>query len=64
MTTVPTDDLQQVTLSVNGSERTIAVPTHRTLLDGLRDEVGLPARRAAAPRASAAPAPFSWTARR
>ena len=36
------DDLQTVTLTVNGSERTVAVPTHRTLLDGLREEVGLP----------------------
>jgi carbon-monoxide dehydrogenase small subunit len=36
------DDLQTVTLTVNGSERTVAVPPHRTLLDGLRDEVGLP----------------------
>ena len=36
------DELQTVTLTVNGSERTVAVPTHRTLLDGLRDEVGLP----------------------
>jgi carbon-monoxide dehydrogenase small subunit len=36
------DGLQTVTLTVNGSERTVAVPAHRTLLDGLRDEVGLP----------------------
>jgi carbon-monoxide dehydrogenase small subunit len=36
------DELQTVTLSVNGSDRTVAVPAHRTLLDGLRDEVGLP----------------------
>ena len=36
------DGLQTVTLNVNGSERTVAVPAHRTLLDGLRDEVGLP----------------------
>ena len=36
------DDLQTVTLTVNGSERTVAVPTHRTLLDALRDEMGLP----------------------
>jgi carbon-monoxide dehydrogenase small subunit len=36
------DGLVTVSLTVNGSERTIAVPTHRTLLDGLRDEVGLP----------------------
>jgi carbon-monoxide dehydrogenase small subunit len=36
------DDLQTVTLTVNGSERTVAVSPHRTLLDGLRDEVGLP----------------------
>jgi len=42
MTTVPTDDLQKVTLTVNGGERTVAVPTHRTLLEGLRDELGLP----------------------
>jgi aerobic carbon-monoxide dehydrogenase small subunit len=37
-----TDELQTVTFTVNDSERTIAVPAHRTLLDGLRDEVGLP----------------------
>ena len=36
------DELQRVRLTVNGSERTVAVPAHRTLLDGLRDEVGLP----------------------
>jgi carbon-monoxide dehydrogenase small subunit len=36
------EDLQTVTLSVNGSERTVAVPGHRTLLDALRDEMGLP----------------------
>jgi aerobic-type carbon monoxide dehydrogenase small subunit (CoxS/CutS family) len=36
------DELQTVTLTVNGSERTVAVAAHRTLLDGLRDEVGLP----------------------
>jgi carbon-monoxide dehydrogenase small subunit len=35
-------DLQTVTLSVNGSERTVAVPARRTLLDALRDELGLP----------------------
>jgi aerobic-type carbon monoxide dehydrogenase small subunit (CoxS/CutS family) len=35
-------DLQTVTLTVNGSERTAAVPAHRTLLDALRDELGLP----------------------
>jgi carbon-monoxide dehydrogenase small subunit len=34
-------DLQTVTLTVNGSERTVAVPAHRTLLDALRDEMGL-----------------------
>ena len=28
------DALQTVTLTVNGSQRTVAVPTHRTLLDG------------------------------
>jgi carbon-monoxide dehydrogenase small subunit len=42
MTSTPTEDLQTVTLTVNGSERTVAVPATRTLLDGLRDEVGLP----------------------
>src|SRR3954452_3858345 len=36
------DELQPVTLTVNGSRRTVAVPAHRTLLDGLREEVGLP----------------------
>jgi carbon-monoxide dehydrogenase small subunit len=36
------DDLRTVTLTVNGSERTVAVPVHRTLLDALRDEMGLP----------------------
>ncbi|MBD0330609.1 MAG: (2Fe-2S)-binding protein [Thermoleophilia bacterium] len=34
-------DLQTVALTVNGSERTVAVPAHRTLLDALRDEMGL-----------------------
>jgi carbon-monoxide dehydrogenase small subunit len=42
MTSTPLEDLQTVTLTVNGSERTVAVPAHRTLLDGLRDEIGLP----------------------
>ena len=42
MTSTPLEDLQTVTLTVNGSERTVAVPATRTLLDGLRDEVGLP----------------------
>lgn len=42
MTTIPTgEDLMKVTLSVNGRAREVAVPAHRTLLDGLRDEVGL-----------------------
>jgi carbon-monoxide dehydrogenase small subunit len=36
------DELQTVTLTVNGSRRSVAVPPHRTLLDGLREEVGLP----------------------
>ena len=36
------DDLETVTLTVNGSERTVAVPAHRTLLDALREELGLP----------------------
>ena len=35
-------DLQAVTVTVKGSRRTVAVPTHRTLLDALRDEAGLP----------------------
>jgi len=35
-------DLHAVTLTVNGSERTVAVPAQRTLLDALRDELGLP----------------------
>jgi len=42
MTTTPTEHLETVTLTVNGSQRSVAVPAHRTLLDGLRDEVGLP----------------------
>jgi len=42
MTPTPTENLETVTLTVNGSERTVAVPAHRTLLDALRDEVGLP----------------------
>jgi carbon-monoxide dehydrogenase small subunit len=42
MTTTPTENLETVTLTVNGSQRSVAVPAHRTLLDGLRDEVGLP----------------------
>jgi len=42
MTSTPTEDLQTVTLTVNGTQRTVAVPVHRTLLDGLREEVGLP----------------------
>src|SRR5437588_11863206 len=42
MTASPIEDLQTVTLTVNGSERSVAVPAHRTLLDGLREEVGLP----------------------
>ncbi len=29
------------TLNVNGKERTVAVPAHRTLLNALRDELGL-----------------------
>ena len=37
----PDEELQTVHLDVNGSRRTVAVPVHRTLLDGLRDEVGL-----------------------
>ena len=47
MSTVETNaselkDLHTVTLTVNGGQRTVAVPTHRTLLDALRDEAGLP----------------------
>jgi len=42
MTSTPTEDLQTVTLTVNGTQRSVAVPVHRTLLDGLREEVGLP----------------------
>jgi aerobic carbon-monoxide dehydrogenase small subunit len=36
------DALQTVSLTVNGSPRTVAVPAHRTLLDALREELGLP----------------------
>lgn len=32
---------QNVTCTVNGTERCITAPVHRTLLDGLRDELGL-----------------------
>jgi len=43
MTYSPVDEnLEPVTLTVNGVKRTVAVPPHRTLLDGLRDELGLP----------------------
>lgn len=31
-----------VKLTVNGEERTVCVPPYRTLLDGLRDDIGLP----------------------
>src|SRR5919206_373780 len=44
------DELQPVTLTVNGSARTVAVPAHRTLLDGLRDEVARGDRPAPMPR--------------
>jgi carbon-monoxide dehydrogenase small subunit len=36
------DDPVTVTLTVNGVQRTALVPAHRTLLDALRDELGLP----------------------
>jgi carbon-monoxide dehydrogenase small subunit len=36
------DALRTVSLTVNGSPRTVAVPAHRTLLDALRVELGLP----------------------
>ena len=42
MTAGGLDDLRTVALVVNGSERTVGVPAHRTLLDALRDELGLP----------------------
>ena len=35
-------DLRTVTLTLNGSERTVAMPAHRTLLDALREELRLP----------------------
>jgi aerobic carbon-monoxide dehydrogenase small subunit len=35
-------DLYTVTLRVNGGERTATVPAHRTLLDALHDDLGLP----------------------
>lgn len=42
MTAVQKDDeAVTVTLTVNGEDRTVTVPAYRTLLDGLRDEVGL-----------------------
>ncbi|MFD9330390.1 (2Fe-2S)-binding protein [Streptomyces sp. NPDC060065] len=41
MTTTQADALVVVTVTVNGSVRTLRVPVHRTLLDGLRDELGL-----------------------
>jgi aerobic carbon-monoxide dehydrogenase small subunit len=36
------DDPLTVTISVNGLQRTAVVPGHRTLLDALREELGLP----------------------
>jgi carbon-monoxide dehydrogenase small subunit len=36
------DDPVTVTLTVNGTQRTALVPAHRTLLDALREELGLP----------------------
>lgn len=35
------DDVMTVALSVNGRRHEVAVPGHRTLLDALRDDVGL-----------------------
>ena len=50
MTASPIEDLQTVTLTVNGSQRSVAVPASRTLLDGLRDvdrhDAGVSVRRA------------------
>ena len=34
-------DLQKVTLHVNGTDHTVTIPAHRTLLDALRDQIGL-----------------------
>lgn len=42
MTTTDVNNDVTVTLSVNGLNHTVTVPVHRTLLDGLRDHVGLP----------------------
>ena len=36
------DEPTTVTMTVNGLERTAVVPGHRTLLDALREELGLP----------------------
>ena len=43
MTQTHTDaqPLPTVTLTVNGTEYTLSVPAHRTLLDALRDQLGL-----------------------
>jgi carbon-monoxide dehydrogenase small subunit len=35
------EDLYTVTMTVNGSTRTLTTPAHRTLLDGLREDLGL-----------------------
>jgi len=42
MNTTQLLDTHPVTLKVNGRERTVEVPAHRTLLDALRDDLGLP----------------------
>lgn len=39
---LPAHRLESVTCSINGRERTLEVPAHRTLLDALRDDLGLP----------------------
>lgn len=41
MTAVEPDDLTPVTLTVNDTEHVVSVPARRTLLDALRDDVGL-----------------------
>ena len=35
------DDMQSATLSVNGTDYVVTAPAHRTLLDALRDQIGL-----------------------
>ena len=51
----------EVTLRLNGHDQTTVVSPRTTLLDWLREDIGLTGAKKGCNEARAAPAPCSWT---